>query len=359
MKKILFVGGGTGGSVSPLLALREPLQSLYPDIKFIWIGTPSGPEKTLVRSQGIEFHWIFSGKLRRYFSWRNFVDPFLVFVGFIQSLILLRRLRPQVVVSAGSFVAVPVVLAAWLLRIPVLVHQQDIRPGLANKVSAFFAQRITITFPESIRSFPAKKVVHTGNPVRPEILLGDADKGRQMFGLSADLPVVVVIGGGTGALRLNQLIIGALPELLQFCQVVHITGKGKKLPPLALKDKAELYHAYEFVVDGLPDLLAAADLVVSRAGLGFLSELAAVGKPAIIIPIPQSHQEDNAKYFAERGAVVYVSQDTLSSQALVDDIRELLNDKESLHFLSKRIHSFFKPEAAEMIAREISRLIND
>ncbi len=361
MPKILFAGGGTGGSVSPLLALRESLAKIYSsdNLKFVWIGTPAGPEKILVRSQGIEFHWIFSGKLRRYFSWRNFVDPWLVLLGIIQSFFLLRKIKPDAVVSAGSFVAVPVAIAAWFLRIPILIHQQDIKPGLANKIIARLAKRITVSFAQTAKAFPQDKVVVSGNPVRPEILLGNKDKAMSLFGLRSDLPVVLVVGGGTGALQLNKLVVGALPELLQFCQVVHITGKGKKLPPLALKEKSELYHAYEFVADGLPDLLAAADLVISRAGLGFLTELSALGKPAIVIPIPNSHQEDNAEYFARQGAVVYAKQNLLSSQALVSDVKNLLTDKESLQFLGRKIRSLFQLQAADIIAYEISRMIND
>ncbi len=360
MPKILFAGGGTGGSVSPLLALREALAKIYTndELEFVWIGTPSGPEKILVRSQGIEFHWIFSGKLRRYFSWRNFVDPWLVLFGVIQSFFLLRRIKPDAIVSAGSFVAVPVAIAAWFLRVPILIHQQDIKPGLANKIIARLAKKITVSFAETAKAFPQSKVVVSGNPVRPEILLGSKDKAMSLFGLSPNLPIVLVIGGGTGALQLNKLVVGALPELLQFCQVVHITGKGKKLPPLALKDKAEFYHAYEFVADGLPDLLAAADLVISRAGLGFLTELSALGKPAMVIPIPNSHQEDNAEYFAKHGAVLYVKQNLLSSQGLVSDVKNLLSDKESLDFLGKKIRSMFRPQAADIIAYEISQMIN-
>lgn len=355
--KVLLVGGGTGGSVSPLLAIAKNLRFKKPEIEFLWLGSRRGPEKKMVTAQDIEFKWIFSGKLRRYFSWRNFIDPLFIIVGFFQSLFFLRQWRVQVLVAAGSFIAVPTGLAAWVLRIPLLIHQQDVTPGLTNRILAKLANRITLTFPESVRSFPKKKVIVCGNPVREEMLEGNKDKARELFNLQENLPTLLIVGGGTGALKINQLIIGALPELLNFCQVIHITGRGKKLPPLALKEKEELYHPFEFIINEMPDVLAVTDLVITRAGLGFLSELSALGKATIIIPIPNTHQEDNARYFCQPGAAICLKQDTTSGQSLAADVKELLADHKALEYLRTKIKAFYYPPATEMIVAEILSLL--
>lgn len=356
--KVLLVGGGTGGSVSPLLAVAKNLRFKKPEVEFMWLGSKSGPEKKMVTSADIDFKWILAGKLRRYFSWRNFIDPFFIIVGFFQSFFILKEWRPQVVVSAGSFIAVPTSIAAWILRIPVLIHQQDLRPGLTNKILSWVSKRITITFPESQKYFPKNKTVVTGNPIRGEILMGDRDRGKELFNLQEGLSTILIVGGGTGALKINQMVVGALPELLNFCQVIHITGAGKKLPPLAIKEKEELYHPFEFIMSEMPDALAVADIVITRAGLGFLTELAALGKPTIIIPIPKSHQEDNARYFCERGAAICLQQNSISSQSLAVDIQELLLDSESLSYLRRAMNDIYNPQATDLIVSQILELIN-
>ncbi len=357
--KILLVGGGSGGPVSPLLAVAKQLKNRHPEAQFLWLGGIRGPEKNMVNAFDIPFHWIFSGKLRRYFSWRNFIDPIFIFIGFIQSIIYIKKWKPDVVIGAGSFIAVPTGIAAWFLRVPLITHQQDIKVGLANKILSYFSKTTTVSFETSLVDFSKKKAVLTGNPVREDILYGDLDRARQHFNLQADKPIILIIGGGTGALKINQLAIGALPELLNDFQVIHITGKGKKLPPLALKEKEEFYYSYEFLINEMPDALAAADIVITRAGIGFLSELSALKKATIIIPIPNTQQEDNAEYFSSRGAAVYLKQNEISSQSLVADIREMINDKQSLEFLSNEIGKLYHRDAADRIINEILKLINE
>ena len=357
--KILFVGGGTGGSVTPLIAIAQNLKNELSDVQFIWFGTIKGPEKKLVMAEDILFYQILSGKLRRYFSFRNFLDFFLIFFGFIQSLLLLIKIKPDIIVSAGSYVAVPVGIAAWILRLPQLIHQQDLQPGLVNKILNYFAQRISISFPEEAIYFNSTKTVYTGNPVRKSIFEGNRDKAKELLGLEANLPVVLVVGGGTGALHLNQLIIGALPELLTFCQIIHITGKNKKFSPLAIKDMSSRYHQFDFLVNEIPDILALADLVVTRAGMGFLTELSALGKACIIIPLPASQQELNASYFCEKKAAFCLEQNILSSQSLVQDLKDLLADQSSLNFLSNNIQKLFQPDATKMLTEEILKLIHE
>jgi len=356
--KILFVGGGTGGSVTPLLALAQYLKvhSFDQPIEFIWLGTYRGPEKNMVLAEDINFISVFSGKWRRYFSWQNFTDVLFILLGFLQSLYYLHRLKPDILISAGSFVAVPVGLAAFLFRCPQIIHQQDIAKGLANKLLSFFAKKITVSFPEQLPNFPANKTVLTGNPVRLHILQGNREKAIQLLGLEPNLATILVVGGGTGALRLNQIISGALPELVQFCQVIHISGKNKKISALALKDFSPRYHQFDFIINEMPDFLAIADLVITRGGMGFLSELSALGKPTIIIPIPQSHQEFNANYFCQQQSAICLPQDSLSSQSLIDDIKHLLTDEESLCFLSRNIKKNFNPDAARLLAVTIFKV---
>jgi len=214
--KILFSGGGTMGSVSPLIAIYEKIKKKNPEAKFLFIGTKTGPEKKAVESYKINFKAIASGKLRRYFSWNNFIDPFKIIWGFFQSLIILIKFRPNAVAIAGSFVGVPVAWAAWILRIPILIHQQDIVAGLANKLMANYAKKITISFEPSLKDFAENKTVMTGNPVREEFYVCNKEKGREVFDLKSELPVLLVLGGGTGASDLNKVIEESLPDLLQF-----------------------------------------------------------------------------------------------------------------------------------------------
>lgn len=357
--KILMVGGGTGGSVTPLIAIAQYLKHENPQVELVWFGTYRGPEKNLVLAADIKFIPIFSGKLRRYFSWQNFFDLFFILFGFIQSLVYLIKLKPDLLISAGSFVAVPTGLAAFILRCPQVIHQQDIITGLANKILSSLAKKITITFPEQANNFSAKKVVLSGNPIRENILYGNRSKAIQLLSLEENLPTILVIGGGTGAVKLNQIIQGALPELLQFSQIIHITGKNKKVPALALKDFSTRYHQFDFILNEMPDILAVADLVITRAGMGFLTELAALGKSTVIIPIPDSHQEANANFFCQQHAAICLSQNNISSQTLISDLKELIADQASLNFLGNNIKRLYQPTASKIISECLINLYNE
>lgn len=343
--KIVFSGGGTLGSVSPLLAVVENLRLRKElEVNFLWLGTHQGPEQNLVEKYNFDFRPIFSGKIRRYFSWRNFIDPILIFLGFLQSLFLLFKFKPDLILTAGGFVSVPVVWAGWFLRIPAWVHQQDLRPGLANKLMAPWARKITVTFNESLKFFPKNKTILTGNPVRLEILGGEKEKALEFFQLERGLLTILVFGGGTGALELNKIVKEAIPELVKFVQVIHLTGQDKMI------DNGESYpryHVYEFLTKEMPQAYAAADLVIARAGLATLTELAALGKPAFIIPLPNTHQEENATFFAKFNAIIKVSQKDLTSENLVNGIKELLEDESNLENLKRNISSIMPQGAAD------------
>ncbi len=315
-KLIIFTGGGTGGSVTPLLALAEELEGHGFD--FAWIGTRSGVELRMVAEQGIEYYPIAAGKFRRYLSWRNFVDPLYIAAGFFQSLSLLSSLKPRLVVTAGGFVSVPVVWAAWALRIKVIVHQQDIRPGLANRLMAPCASAITVTFPKSLKDYGTKARL-TGNPVRrafKNALAGNSHPPQRR-------PRILILGGGTGSEALNALTLASVPALAPICDIVHVTGVEKKE---SLSGQSH-YQAYPFVnVATMAHEMSQADLVITRAGLGTLSELSFLGKPTVIIPMPGTHQEDNASFFERRHAALVLNQNELTPAVFSATITRLLKD---------------------------------
>ncbi len=286
VKRIVLTGGGTAGHVSPNLALLPALRAEGWEVEYI--GSPTGIEKSLVTSKGVPFHAIASGKLRRYFDWRNFSDPFRIILGTVQAFFILLRRRPRVVFSKGGFVSVPVVFAAWLLRIPALIHESDLSPGLANRLCEPFARRVCYSFAETVRHLPKEKAVHTGTPVRPELLQGDASRGLQAAGFPIDAagkPVLLVMGGSLGSRALNQAVRSVLPELTRRFRIIHLCGKGGRESAL---DAIDDYRQFEFLGDELPDILAASELVLSRAGANALFELLLLRKPNLLVPLSRA-----------------------------------------------------------------------
>lgn len=349
--KILFTGGGTGGSVSPLLAIAETLRQ-HPEneCQFFWIGTSDGPERAMVEKADIDFKTICSGKLRRYWSWRNFIDLVNIKIGFFQSLFIISKIRPDVVISAGSFVSVPVVWAAWLARVPAIIHQQDVVPGLANKLMAPFVRVVTVTFEKSLDDY-GQKAVWTGNPVRQNIR-ADNPGIKNVIDLKNDYPAILVVGGGTGATALNRLIWESLDELAKFCQIIHLTGRGK-----GRETKMTNYTPFEFLdADGMAEAYNSADIVISRAGLGVLTELAYLAKPSIIIPMPDSHQEANAKIFADNDAAIVFKQSEINPKKIIQTIKGLLSTKERQKQLGNNMKNLMKNGANEEIAKIILSL---
>ena len=346
-KKIVFVGGGTMGSVTPLVAVADeleihpPASSLASEFgrenqnKFFWFGTFRGVEHAYLKNKP-EFFYIpvISAKLRRYFDIRVLLLPFALLLGFLESLILLAFIRPSLVVATGSFVEVSVAVAAWILRIPVLIHQQDVRPGLANKLAAPFASKISVVFKQTAEFFPKGKTILAQNPLRQEIKEASDKRARTFFKLESNVPTVVVLGGSTGALSLNEQIQTILPKILEVAQVIHITGRGK-----LSNFTHPRYKPYEFLNTEIFDALAVADVVVSRAGLGAITELAHFGTPTILVPMRGTHQEDNAQYVCERGAAVCLTRDDVA--ILEEQIHGLLFNTEKRLELSKNIRTMF------------------
>ncbi len=280
MKKILLTGGGTAGHVTPNIALLPDLKAEGYDIHYI--GSYEGMEKKLITAQGIHYDGIATGKSRRYLSAKNLTDPFRVIKGFQQAKKLIRDYKPDVVFSKGGFVAVPVVLAAGHYHIPVIIHESDMTPGLANKICMRTAKKICCNFPETVKLLPADKAVLTGTPIRRELLNGSRDAGFAFTGLSDDKPILLMMGGSTGSRAVNAGLRSALPQLLKEFHVIHLCGKGNLDSTLAQPG----YIQYEYISDELKDLFAISDIVLSRAGANAICELLALKKPNILVPLP-------------------------------------------------------------------------
>ncbi|MBI5254250.1 UDP-N-acetylglucosamine--N-acetylmuramyl-(pentapeptide) pyrophosphoryl-undecaprenol N-acetylglucosamine transferase [Candidatus Falkowbacteria bacterium] len=351
--KILFSGGGTMGSVSPLLAVAEQLKKEFLGCEMLWLGTKYGPEKLVVEKSNMLFRPICSGKLRRYFSLRNFVDPFKIFIGFCQAIGKIIKFKPDIILVAGSFVAVPVAAAGWLLRKKIVAHQQDILIGLANKLIFPMATRVTVSFEDLLKVCPMDKGVFTGNPIRSFLAKANKELAFEAFKLEKGLPVLLILGGGTGAQAINDFFVKISDRLTEFCQIIHICGAGK----LVESTKNSRYHSTEFLTDQLADVYAAADLVITRAGLSTLTELAFLAKPTIIVPIPDSHQENNAAYFSKLNAAIYWKQKELDENEALAQIKSLLNNREELQRLSNNIKGFAVADAAERFVNVVKDLL--
>ena len=326
-KKLVLTGGGTAGHVTPNLALVPALRERGFEIEYV--GSHEGIEKTLVARSGLPYHAVHTGKLRRYASWQNLIDPFLTLWGVVEAVLLMRRLRPRAVFSKGGFVAVPVVVGAWVNRIPVLVHESDLSPGLANRLSFPFARHVCMSFEETReRLANPRKAVFTGTPIRPELLQGDRARGIRDLGLASDRSTLLVFGGSLGAKALNDAVRPLARAMPADLQVLHVCGKGNLDPTL---NGVAGYRQFEYLDAGFADVLACADVVVSRAGANTLWELLALRKPAILVPLPavasRGDQIENAKLFADRGWATVVEQRELSPERLLASVELMLRER--------------------------------
>ena len=328
MKKIILTGGGTAGHVTPNIALIPKLQEAGYTISYI--GSYDGIEKKLIEEMGIPYYGISSGKLRRYFDLKNFSDPFRVLKGFGEAKKLLKQLKPDVVFSKGGFVTVPVVIAAKKCKIPAIIHESDMTPGLANKLCISSAVKICCNFPETVNNLPADKAVLTGTPIRRELLSGDKEAARKFCGFDTTKPVLMVIGGSLGAASVNENIRKILPKLLEEFQIIHLCGKGKT--DENLKD-IQGYVQYEYIKKELPDMFALADIVISRAGANAICEICALRKPNLLIPLSanasRGDQILNARSFERQGFSMVLEEEQITEQTLLDSIRRLYNNRQN------------------------------
>lgn len=326
MKKIILTGGGTAGHVTPNIALLPSLKKA--GFEVFYIGSYNGIEKKLIEAQDIPYYGISSGKLRRYKSLKNLSDPFRVLKGYSQAVKLMKQIKPDIVFSKGGFVSVPVVLAAGRKKIPVIIHESDMTPGLANKIAMRSATKICCNFPETIKYLPENKAVLTGSPIRRELLLGNKIAGLDLCKFTADKPVIMVVGGSTGAVKVNEAVRAILPKLTKDFQVVHLCGKGKV--DNSIKDMKG-YIQFEYISDEMRDLFAMSDIVISRAGANSICELLALNKPNLLIPLSanasRGDQILNANSFKEHGYSSVLFEEDMNADTLYNAIIELYENR--------------------------------
>lgn len=328
-KKIIFTGGGSAGHVMVNIALIPKFQKDGWDVQYI--GSNDGIEKELIHNlNNIKYHKISTGKLRRYFSWQNFKDPFKVMKGILQAYRILKKEKPNVIFSKGGFVSVPVVIAGWMNKIPVIIHESDITPGLANKIAIPFASKVLTTFPETVKAVDEKKAIHAGAVVREELLRGNSKRGLEICGFTNGKPIILVMGGSLGAKRINESIRENLDKLLSDFQIVHICGKGN----VDNSYDASGYKQFEYINKELPDIFAMADLVVSRAGSNAIFEFLALKKPMLLIPLSREASRGdqilNAESFRKLGFSQVLYEEDLNKETLLENIYSI-NKKKSTY----------------------------
>ena len=328
MKHIVLTGGGTAGHVTPNIAMIPALKEKGFQISYI--GSYDGIEKKLIEEMGIPYYGISSGKLRRYFDWKNFTDPFRVLKGFHEAKKLMKELKPDVVFSKGGFVTVPVVVAAKQCKIPAIIHESDMTPGLANKLCIPSAVKVCCNFPETVDQLPAQKAVLTGTPIRQELLQGSKEAALAFTNLRPDKPVLMIIGGSLGSVAVNTAVRNILPELLKDFQVIHLCGKGKLDASLT---NTEGYIQYEYIQDELSDLFALSDLVISRASANAICEISALKKPNLLIPLSanasRGDQILNARSFEKLGYSKVLEEEEITNELLLQSIRDLYQNRQT------------------------------
>ncbi len=324
IKKIILTGGGTAGHVTPNLALLPELRKKF---EITYVGSKNGMEKNLAEEAGLKYLGISSGKLRRYAHLKNFTDCFQVIKGIAEAVSIIKKEKPNVIFSKGGFVAVPVVIAGKLCGVPTVIHESDMSPGLANKLSLPFATKVCLTFPETVKHIPEKKAVLTGTPIRDFLFHGDKEKGFAFCKLSSSKPIIMMMGGSQGSVKINTSLRAALEDLTRSFQVVHLCGKGNLDETINNK----YYRQYEYLGKELADVLAIADLVISRAGANSISEFLAVHKPNLLIPLSKASSRGdqilNAQSFEAQGFSKVLNEEDLSPERLTKEVLDLYNNK--------------------------------
>ncbi|MFA7209031.1 MAG: undecaprenyldiphospho-muramoylpentapeptide beta-N-acetylglucosaminyltransferase [Parcubacteria group bacterium] len=366
--KIVLTGGGSGGHLMPLIAVAGKIKEGVPDAEFVFIGPGGKLERDIIGKENIPMHDIMVGKFRRYFSFKNLADFFKIPIGIVQAMFLLLKIMPDAIFSKGGYASLPVVLVGWIYRIPIMIHESDAVPGMANGVLSKFADRVAVAYPEAEKEFPEAQVVLTGNPLRKNINQGSAQKAREKFGLIESKKIIYVTGGSQGAQSINTKILDILPELLKKYQIIHQTGENNfdevrhRAGEMGVKPGYGGYHIMPFIYEGIADIFAAADLVVSRASANTISEIAANGKPSILIPLQNAandHQRMNAYALAKFGGCVVLEENNLGKNLLLSRIEEIMESPELQEKLSRNIRTFYHPDAAEKIAQGILGMIKN
>jgi len=371
---IVFTGGGTGGHFYPIIAIAEALSDLVREEhllapKLYYLAPNPFDEKALFEN-GIAYVAIPAGKMRRYFSLQNVTDAFVTFAGIIRAVIVLFRLYPDVIVSKGGYASVPTVLAARLLRIPIIIHESDAKPGRANLFAAKFATKIAISFESAAEYFPKKvrnKIARTGMPIRKALTRIEKEGAQQYLELEKDVPTVLILGGSQGSMRINEAILSSLPTLVSFANIIHQTGEAnfKNVESvaqvvLAKNPHANRYHPLNYLSEmALQRAAGVTSVVISRAGSGTIAEIGLWKKPSILIPIPESISHDqrtNAYAYSKTGAAIVIEEKNLTPNLLASEVRHITGDTELAKRMGAAAEGFTDPDAARILAREVLAL---
>lgn len=363
--KILFTGGGTGGHVYPLVAIAREIRRIYPNtnLEFYYLGPKDDFSLILLSQEDFKIKTIISGKIRRYFSFQNIIDVvFKIPIGLIQSFFIILTIAPDLVFSKGGSGSISVTYSARFLGIPVFLHESDVVPGLSNRITSKWAKKIFISFPKT-EYFDPEKTTLTGNPIRKEILEGDKQMAAEIFNLTLSKPIFLIMGGSQGAETINDFVLRIINELLKDYEVIHVTGPqnlnetSAEAQVVMDKDLDRYYHPIGFLdEEKIKHAYKAADLIISRSGSGSIFEIAAVGKPSILVPLPSAagdHQSKNAYVYSETGAALVLEQQNLTPNFFMENIKLLFLHPEKLEEMKNAALAFSKPLAARAIAREI------
>ena len=374
MMKILFTGGGTAGHIFPIIAILREIKKNNSNLKFYYIGPKDEFSEKLLSQEGVIIKTILTGKIRRYFDikslFENIFDILIkVPIGFFQSLFYNFIISPDIIFSKGGYGSFPVVLSGWILLIPIFLHESDVSPGLANKWLSKFSMEIFISFPvEKTGIFSSKKIISIGNPIREELLTGEKEKAKKLFNISGEKPVILILGGSQGSQRINDILLLILPELLFNFDLIHQIGQKnfeeviKETKAVANKELLKNYYPFSFLDENqLKEAYAISDLIISRAGSGSIFEIAAIGKPSILIPLPESaqnHQLRNAYTYIENETGLIIEEINLTPRFFLERIKYLLSQPEELKKMSKAAKSFSRPQSAKIIAEYLIAYLN-
>ena len=364
--KIVFTGGGSGGHIFPIIAICRELRKIYPkkDLKVVYLGPKDEFGKILLSQEGVKVKTIMAGKIRRYFSisafFLNLIDIFFkIPFGFFQAFLYLFISGPDLIFSKGGYGSIPTVLAGWFLGIPIFLHESDISPGMANRFLSKFAIEIFVSFLRT-EYFSQKKMIAVGNPIRREILGGSKEKARELFKLSEEKPIILILGGSQGAQRINDVILVTLPDILKESELIHQAGSKnfkqvrKEAEVIVFDELRKYYHLYPFLKEEeLREAYAAADLIVGRAGSGTIFEIAGLSKPSILIPLPeaaQNHQLKNAYAFAQRGATMVIEEVNFTPGFFLGRIRYLFSHPSEMEKMRNSAREFSRSRAGKIIA---------
>jgi len=369
--KILFTGGGTGGHIFPIIALAREIRKIYQgqDLQFFYIGPRDEFSEILLSHEGIEVKHVLAGKIRRYLGWKsawqNFIDIFFkIPIGVFQSFIYVFFLAPDLIFSKGGYGSIPGVIAGFLMQVPIFLHESDVVPGMSNRFLSRFAQAIFVSFPKT-EYFQPSRMILVGNPIRREILESTKSEAEEFFKLTGEKPIILILGGSQGAQRINDKILEILAELLEIFEIIHQAGEKNfkqvraEARVVIPRGQEKYYHIFPFLrEEELKKAYQIADLIIARAGSGTIFEIAALGKPSILIPLPeaaQNHQVKNAYSFAEKGGCLVLEETNFTSRFFLEKLKYLFSQgrSEELDNMSKSAREFARPWAANKIAQEI------